>query len=231
MLYSLVIRHSSFKMVPYRPEQILVQRDSWQDGTTLGILARLPGVPVRTIEDVESVLPQLNRSSDPPGSGKRCLILMRHLGRFLKDCPGAGAEICCNYFVVNLASNCHMECTYCFLQSYLNNPAMLVFTNIEEMLAEVGGRLSREPGRFFRIGTGELADSLALDDLTQYSTRLVPFFGSLPNTILELKTKSDQVDNLQGLPHRGHTVVSWSINSKRITREEELKTATFEERL
>jgi len=91
--------------------------------------------------------------------------------------------------------------------------------------------VSRAPGRLFRIGTGELADSLALDDITRYSTRLIPFFGSLPNTILELKTKSDQVDNLQGLLHRDQTVVSWSINSKRITREEELKTAAFEERL
>src|SRR5881409_2856892 len=167
-------------MVPYRPEQILVQRDSWQDGTTLEILARLPGVPVRTIEDVESVLPQLNRSSDAHASGKHCLILARHLGRFLKGCPGAGAEICYNYFVVNLASNCHMECTYCFLQSYLNNPALLVFTNVEEMLAEVEQSVSRAPGRLFRIGTGELADSLALDDITRYSTRLIPFFGALP---------------------------------------------------
>ena len=218
-------------MIRYRPERILVQKESWKDRTAHEILERLPGVPVDTIDEVDHALPELKRSSDPRASGKRCLILTRHLGRFLKDCPGAGAEICCNYFVVNFASNCHMECTYCFLQSYLNNPALIIFTNIEDLLAEVGERVSHASGRLFRIGTGELADSLALDDITQYSRRLVPFFGSLPNAILELKTKSDRVDNLQGLRHRERTVVSWSMNSKRMTREEELKTASFEERL
>ena len=49
--------------------------------------------------------------------------------------------------------------------------------------------------------------------------------------VLELKTKSDHVANLEGLEHRGRTIVSWSMNSRRITREEELKTASFEERL
>lgn len=49
--------------------------------------------------------------------------------------------------------------------------------------------------------------------------------------MLELKTKSDRIANLEGLDHRGHTVISWSVNSKPICRTEELKTATFEERL
>ena len=74
----------------------------------------------------------------------------------MKDCPGAGAEVCCNYFVVNYASNCHLECTYCFLQSYLNNPALMVFTNMDDLLGEVGTRLGQVPG-VFGIGTGEIS--------------------------------------------------------------------------
>ena len=127
-----------------------------------------------TTEGVDALPHELNRSSDPHASGKRCLILTRHRGRFMKDCPGAGAEVCCNYFVVNYASNCHLECTYCFLQSYLNNPALMVFTNLDDLLSEVGIRLRAAPGRLFRIGTGEISDSLALDSWTHYSRRLVP---------------------------------------------------------
>lgn len=219
------------EMVSYRPDRILVQKDSWEDCVTSEILGRLPGIPTETVQTIDAVLPELNRSSDPHASGKRCLILARHRGRFMKDCPGAGAEICCNYFVVNYASNCHMECTYCFLQSYLNNPALIIFTNIQELMAEVRNNLARTPERLFRVGTGEISDSLALDNVTHYSRLLVPFFGALPNGILELKTKSDQVTNLQGLDHREHTVVSWSMNSRLITGEEELKTAGFEGRL
>lgn len=218
-------------MVPYRPDRILVQSDSWRDAPTQEILDRLPKVHRETIEDVDSIIPELNRSADPHSSGKRVLILTRHRGRFMKDCPGAGAEICCNYFVINFASNCHLECTYCVLQSYLNNPALMIYTNMEELLKEVAERVLSAPHRLFRIGSGELADSLALDHLSHYSRRLVPFFANLPNGILELKTKSAQIENLRDLDHQRRTVVSWSINSKRITREEELKTASFEDRL
>ena len=218
-------------MIPYRPEQVLVQEESWKDDLTGRILARLPDVRVRTIAHPDSVLEELNRSSDPHTTGKRSLILARHPGSFLKECPGAGAEICCNYYVVNYASNCHLECTYCVLQTYLNNPALMVFTNVRDLLAEVAGMLGRSPRQLFRIGTGELADSLALDDLTEYSRLLVPFFGTLPNGVLELKTKSDRIFNLKDLDHRDRTVVSWSLNSKPVCRSEELKTAGFEERL
>jgi spore photoproduct lyase len=218
-------------MIGYRPDQVCVQAESWADELTPEILARLPEVRVRTIAQPESVLEELNRSSDPHSSGKRTLILARHAGNFLKECPGAGAEICCNYYVVNFASNCHLECTYCILQTYLNNPALMVFTNVRDLVDEVAGMLGRSPRRIFRIGTGELADSLALDDITGFSRRLVPFFGSLSNGILELKTKSDRISNLKDLDHRDHTVVSWSLNSKPICQSEELKTASFEERL
>lgn len=218
-------------MIPYRPERILVCRESWKDDWTYGILSRMQGIPVRTIDDAESILPDLNKASDPHANGKRTLILTRHFGRFMKDCPGSGAEICCNYFVVNFASNCHLECTYCILQSYLDNPALMIFTNIDRLMDEIRERLGTSPDRMFRIGTGELADSLALDEITHCSRRLVPFFASLPNGVLELKTKSNQIANLRDLDHKGHTVVSWSVNSRRICRTDELKTATFEERL
>ena len=215
----------------YRPDRILVEHAARNDEATHEILAKLPGITVQSVADVEAVLPELKRSSDPHGSGKRCLVLARHKGRFMKDCPGAGAEVCCNYYVVNFGSNCPLECTYCFLQSYLNHPAMMIFTNLEELLAEIRFKLSQAPHRLFRIGTGELADSLALDGITGFSRHLVPFFGKLANGILELKTKSDQIANLEGLDHRDRTIVSWSMNTPEIVATEELKTASFEQRL
>ncbi len=218
-------------MISYRPQQVLVQEESWEDELAREIIERLPGIPVRRISRPDAALEPLLQSSDPLSSGKRTLILARQAGGFLKSCPGSGAEICCNYFVLNYASNCHLECTYCILQSYLNNPSMMVFTNTGDLFAEVSEALARSPRRAFRVGTGELADSLALDGITGYTRRLVPFFGTLPNGLLELKTKSDRIGNLEGLDHHGHTVVSWSLNSRPVCLSEELKAAGFDERL
>jgi len=50
---------------------------------------------------------------------------------------------------------------------------------------------------------------------------LVPFFKDKP-ALLELKTKSDCVENLLNLDHGGRTVIAWSINPSRFEREEKL---------
>ena len=218
-------------MIPYRPSKIIVHEDSWNDEATSEILSRLQEIPVHTTQDIDSVLSGYDEYPDPRASAKRTLILARYPGRFMKACPGSGAEVCCNYQVINLISNCHFECSYCVLQSYLNNPSLIVYTNVEDLLNEVRDALGTNPRRFFRIGTGELADSLATDDITHFSRRLVPFFASLPNAVLELKTKSNTISNLQHLDHRNRTIISWSVNSKRICADEELKAATLQERL
>ena len=207
-------------MIPYRPKLVLVHDQSRLDGCTQEILERLQSVEIRPIHD---------KNIDSYGSDT--LVLTRYPGKFLRICQGAGAEICCNYFVVSYAWNCHLACSYCVLQSYLSSDALIVCTNFEDLLQDIGDTLKRFPDRAFRIGTGELADSLALDHITCYSRKIVPFFASLPNGILELKTKSDQILNLRDLDHGGRTIVSWSMNSKRICRTEEPKAATFEERL
>jgi spore photoproduct lyase len=165
--------------------------------------------------------------------GKRALVLQRHRGAFLRHCPaGTAGLVCCNYLVVNLASNCPMDCSYCFLQDYLADaPALTAYTNVDAALDEVDAVLRAHPDRRFRIGTGELSDSLALDPLTQVSRRLVPFFAARRNALLELKTKTDCIDTLLDLDPGRQVVVSWSVNAAAIVDSDESGTATLAERL
>ena len=143
-----------------------------------------------------------------------------------------GDYVCCNYLTVSFASNCHYECTYCILQDYLkNNPSITLFANVDEILDFIAEKIERAPDTLFRVGTGELADSLALDDITHLSEDLVPFAASRKNLLLELKTKSARIENLLPLDHRGKTVVSWSLNPQSFIDAEEHKTASLEERL
>ncbi|MDR0310577.1 MAG: DNA photolyase [Acidobacteriota bacterium] len=201
---------------------MLVHEDSLRDAATGEILSRLSGVETKIVR---------NHSDEAEAHSKDTLFLTRHKGKFLKPCQGGGAEMCCNYYIAGYAWNCRFDCSYCVLQGYLTNPALIVATNIEDYMDEIGGALRALPNRVFRIGTGELADSLALDAITRYTKRVVPFFAALPNGVLELKTKSVEIANLEGLNHGGHTVVSWSLNSKKIRASEEKLSATIDGRL
>jgi len=223
-------------MKPYTPDKIFVEKSVAKSPITRNVLSRSDGCRVEQIDSTEEKLKEARTWNPAPAKAKKSLILAKGKGSLVKPCPGQQSRgnsrnVCCDYFVINFASNCHMECTYCYLQSYLNFPYLLVYANIEKIYGELELLLDSTPNRIFRIGTGELADSLALDPLTRYSRYLVEFFAERKNALLELKTKSDHVDNLLNLDHRGRTVVAWSLNPDYIQRNEEWKTASISRRI
>jgi len=163
---------------------------------------------------------------------KREILLTEKQGHTVKQCPGTDRTYrCCNYHVINQTSNCPIDCTYCILQFYLNNPVTTVYANSEKLLTEVKDKIATQPRRFFRIGTGELSDSLAFDSSSQFSGDIVNYFADLENVLLELKTKANRIENLLDLDHNGHTVISWSVNPQVIIDAEEHKAASLNERL
>ena len=195
------------------------------------ILAKAGNVPVEILPEKNDMQPDFGLYSNDLTGGKHHLLLGKNRGRFFKPCPGTKEYICCDYQVLNIGMNCPMDCVYCILQAYLNNPYLSFFVNIEDLLAELQEAFSRYPDRFWRIGTGEFTDSLALDRLTGLSRELVRFMRDKRSAILELKTKTAVIENLKGLDHGGRTVVAWSLNSPAVVAREEIRTASLEQRL
>ncbi len=197
------------------------------------VMGYYAGVPVRLVSGAEEAWRDLEAAArDPIARGKKRLLLDVFKGPLLKRCPGTRGLLCCNYYVFNIISGCPFDCSYCILQYYLSdNPVLRVFTNLDEGLEELGEVFREHPRRFFRVGTGELTDSLALEGALGLAERLVPFFARWPNAILELKTKSARVEPLLGLSPLGRTVVAWSLNPQEVIEREERGTASLEERL
>lgn len=165
---------------------------------------------------------------------KKNLFLTEFEGHFFKRCPGATQKktlSCCNYYVLNLGSQCNMNCSYCYLQSYLNTPVMKIFTNLDKAIDELREMAEKHSHLPYRVGTGEIIDSLSLDEITLYSRELIEFFKNYPSWTLEFKTKSDRVDQFLDLGPAPNVAVSWSINAPFIIEREEHGTARFEERL
>jgi len=212
----------------YTPQQILIEEAVAKQPLTRQILANLSGVPTRFIPDAEDVILSARQSSDFQAE---TLLLAKQRGPFLRLCPGTPKHICCLYQNLDVMTGCNLECSYCILQGYLNNPFVTIYTNLDDMFLELEYALTKHPGRFFRIGTGELTDSLTFDHITELCRDLVPYFAEKKNAILELKTKSVQVDHLIKLEHNRRVVISWSLNAEPIIAAEEPLTPTLDERL
>ena len=201
----------------FRPDLIYVDRQA--AGSALSARARRawPDVPVHEIDSLAAL--RKPKSEWTSHFGKRTLAIATEEHDLVKPCPCTESVCSCNYYVLNIGYGCPYDCSYCYLQEYQNLPAIVLPAEIHKHLEVIDKTLQEKPGHFARIGTGEYADSLALDWLTEYAKTMVPFFKNKPVT-LELKTKSDCVENLLGLDHGGRTVVAWSINPPRFGFEE-----------
>jgi len=171
--------------------------------------------------------------ADSFAAGKRRMVIMHRRSPFLMACPAGSAKFaCCGYLVLTLASNCPMDCSYCFLQEYVaDNPGFQVYANYEDAFAEIDKLSATAPARHFRIGTGELADSLAMDSVTGLSIDLVNFFSAREKLTLEFKTKTHEIENLLTLDPRGRVLVSWTLSPRRVFEACEHRTASPSERI
>ena len=218
-------------MNSFQIEQIYLDEKAEKDPVSQTILKALPNIPIETVQDKKALIKQFFPMPDSIGIGKKHLLITHFYGRRLKPCPGTSNHICCGYYVINAITNCPMDCSYCVLQGYLNNPFLTLYTNWDDLLQEINGFLSFDRQSLLRLGTGELSDSLALESIFPFSQFLIPFFAGRPNGVLELKTKSANINPLLHLNHRGKTVVSWSLNPLRMIKEEEVGTAPLRERI
>lgn len=206
----------------YHPEKLVIEEEIAGSPLVRNILAGLPGIPVQWVDRF---------SEDRKIETGKALEIVKFKGRFVKACPGTRFYNCCGYQILNFGNQCSLGCSYCILQAYFPNSNLRLFANIDEMMEELGEHLLNSPKAVHRIGTGEFTDSLLLDHLTRLSELLVPFFAKQANAVLELKTKTAQVDLLEKLDHGGRTIVAWSLNPSEVIDREEGAASSLRERL
>ncbi len=193
---------------------------------TARILRRLDGLPIKRVTSHGG-----REESTSMDLDKETLRLLPFQGEILKPCPGTKYYICCGYQILHMGTNCPLDCSYCILQAYFNQPSLRVFVNLESRLVQIGQLLEKNPGKIFRIGTGEFTDSLALDPVAGWTHILVPFFSTKKNAILELKTKTDHIEGLLSSPWRDRIIVSWSLNTPSMASREEHGAPSIKKRL
>lgn len=213
-------------MPDFTIKKVIVEKGVHGQALTNKILTRVKGIPVQTIDEVGT-----GKRRDESDMGKENIYLMHYKGEFLKPCPGTREYICCGYKILNVGTNCPLDCSYCILQSYLNQPNLRVFVNLQQELKQVLDIIDNSPDSVFRVGTGEFTDSLAVDHITGLSDIIVPPFSKRKNAVLELKTKTTNVKRLLSSKYRDRIILSWSLNSPYISAREEHKAVSLEKRL
>lgn len=165
--------------------------------------------------------------------GKRTLVINESRGEMVHECASASDQyLCCNVLVSPTVSNCPFDCSYCFLQDHLTDTLLSVNVDNDNIAESILERTSQEPNRLFRIGTWVLGDSLAIDPMAQSVIELAKILQARSeNILLELKTKSANVELLLKENLQDMLIVSFSLNPESVISEDEKGTASLKERL
>lgn len=192
------------------------------------ILSRLSIKP-ETVADPRMVYDRINQARDPISEAKSLLYITRNKGAVVRPCPGTSHYTCCDYTILHTGTFCTMDCAYCILQAYFHPPVLQYFAGLDQIKQPLTHLFSQN--RIFRIGTGEYTDSLIWERFTPGPRFLVNLFAKQSNCLLELKTKTVNVESLLNLDHNRKTVLAWSVNTPAIIRSEEKGATRLETRL
>ncbi|MCG7963274.1 MAG: radical SAM protein [Candidatus Thiodiazotropha taylori] len=146
----------------------------------------------------------------------------------LGPCPVASPRTrCCNLLTLDAVENCGFDCSYCSIQSFYHGDEVRFDSRFPEKLAQ----LEIDPDRFYHIGTGQSSDSLMWGNQGGILDALLEFARQHPNVILELKSKSKNIQHLLKRDLPSNLLCTWSLNTPTLIAHEEHLTASLDERL
>ena len=120
-------------------ERIIIHREVAATPLARNIRRAFKNLPVEWVDrDPESGAAGISLRQS-----KRVLYLTAFRGELVKPCPGTKEYICCGYQILNTATNCPIDCSYCILQAYFNQSFIRLFANTDEIFARLKSLLCR----------------------------------------------------------------------------------------
>lgn len=212
----------------FYPKNIFVEKEAAGEYLALRLKGLFPKARFYEIESLKNYLSgHRGRQIKDYNNRRNTVFIVKQQYDFFKKCPCTNKALACGYHIFNLGFGCIYDCTYCFLQGYVNSSGIILPSNIGSFFDKFGYYKKAR----MRIGSGEFSDSLVFDEITQYSMPIIDFFRKHENVTFEFKTKSINVKNLLAAWHAGNIVVSWSLNPQSIIDENEFFTPTLKQRL
>lgn len=152
---------------------------------------------------------------------KPALILARkHVNHVLPTPPGYGIGGQHNYYFSHML-NCLYDCRYCFLQGMFRSANYLLFLNFEDFMLSIEQTIHRHRNEEVYFFSGYDCDSLALEGLTHFAERFLPFFKQHPQAFLELRTKSVCTAPFMQLEPIANVVIAYSLSPAQVAIEQE----------
>ena len=196
------------------------------------VISRYPKAQVITIEKYGEVFNPHAQNFRLQKHNPSLILAEKHNRRVLTTPTqyetGGGA----NYYFSHML-NCLYDCRYCFLQGMYRSANYLLFVNYEDFISDIAQladthKQDAKPAWFF---SGYDCDSLALEPVTGFAEYFLQEFQNIPNSVLELRTKSTQIRSLLEREVLPNVVVAYSLSPQPVAERLELGAPSLEKRI
>jgi len=137
------------------------------------------------------------------------ILAKKHKGYVLPTPPDYGVGGDENYYFSHML-NCVYDCRYCFLQGMYSSANYVVFVNYEDFTNQILSQSeSSDVNKWFFSGYD--CDSLAFEPITGFIDHCLDVFERIPQSSLEIRTKSTQIRSLLSRQALSNVVVAFSF--------------------
>ena len=159
------------------------------------------------------------------------LILAKKYKNFLNKVPKNFTIGGDQSFYFSHMLNCIYDCKYCFLQGMFSSANYVIFINYNDFIKSIEEKILNSNSKNIHFFSGYDCDSLALEPVSKFVKYILKNLKRYPNIILELRTKSTQINFLlKKIPHH-NIVVAFSVSPDEIINIHENKTPNLFKRL
>ena len=132
--------------------------------------------------------------------------------------------VCNSGYEIHTAFGCLHSCSYCHVGN-----ALTIMVDIEKFTEKLSSLMQNNPWQKLYKYDNQ-TDVLTLEPEYGATKKLVELFAATDKTLM-LYTKSDNVDHILDLDHKGKTVVCWTMSCSEVAEKYELGAPSLEQRV
>ncbi|QCX33262.1 DNA photolyase [Caloramator sp. E03] len=144
-----------------------------------------------------------------------------------------GPDVCqnfgySNFYYTSFLLNCIFDCEYCYLQGMYPSSNIVAFVNIEDFKSEIKYITSKES---VFLAASYDTDLIAFHNIVPYLDYFYDFFKSLPNLLVEVRTKSANESFYKTHKAIDNLIVAFTLSPDEIIKKYERSTPSLDARI
>ncbi|MCT8977062.1 spore photoproduct lyase [Clostridium sp. CX1] len=158
--------------------------------------------------------------------GKNTLVVGIKKGFKFQTCKPSA------HYQLPIVSGCIGQCQYCYLNTNLGDkPYIKINANLDDILNEAQKYIEeRLPEETIFEGSAT-SDPIPIEPYTDALKRTIEFFAESEKGRFRFVTKYSDIDTLLDANHKGHTEIRFTLNTDKVIKEYENRTASAAKRI